>query len=238
MDKVNSIRLDRAVSQVTDLSRVAVKRAAKQGRITVNHIAITNSATKVLNTDYLCLDGRPLQEAGPRYFILNKPPGYICATKDSNQSSVLDLLEETNKRKLHIAGRLDIDTTGLVLITDDGQWSHRVTSPRYQCEKIYHAQLASAIDSHGVAKFAQGIWLKNDNKRTHPAKLEILLDNAVRITITEGRYHQVKRMFAAIGNRVVKLHRERVGEIILEESLPEGEYRPLTAAEVASVNKP
>ncbi|WP_255461811.1 16S rRNA pseudouridine(516) synthase RsuA [Microbulbifer sp. ALW1] len=230
-----TLRLDKAISQVTDLSRAEVKRAAKQERITVNGVAVTDPSTKVRETDELCLDGDLLTEAGPRYFILNKPLGYVCATKDGEHPTVLDLLDEPNKHKLHIAGRLDIDTTGLVLITDDGQWSHRITSPKHHCAKTYYALLADPIEDGAIEKFEKGIWLNNEKKRTKPAQLEILFRNEVRITISEGRYHQVKRMFAALGNKVLELHRERIGNIVLEEDLLEGDYRPLSTEEIAGI---
>nr|WP_255343186.1 16S rRNA pseudouridine(516) synthase RsuA [Microbulbifer sp. HZ11] len=229
------MRLDKAVSQVTDLSRADVKRAARQERITVNGVAVTDPSAKISDTDELCLDGDILSAAGPRYFMLNKPLGYVCATKDGEHPIVLDLLDEPNLQKLHIAGRLDIDTTGLVLITDDGQWSHRIASPRHQCAKTYYAHLAEPIADDAVEKFEKGVWLNNEKTRTKPAKLEILYRNEVRITITEGRYHQVKRMFAALGNKVLELHRESIGEIQLDEMLTEGEYRPLTPEEIASI---
>lgn len=230
------IRLDKAISQVTDLSRAEVKRAAKQERITVNGVAVTDPSSKVYETDELCLDGELLTEAGPRYFMLNKPLGYVCATKDGEHPTVLDLLDEPNKHKLHVAGRLDIDTTGLVLITDDGQWSHRVTSPRHHCGKTYYAHLADPIDDSAIEKFEKGVWLNNEKKRTKPAQLEILYRNEIRITVSEGRYHQVKRMFGALGNRVLELHRERIGDILLDEELTEGDYRPLTPDEINSVS--
>ncbi|MCX2832658.1 16S rRNA pseudouridine(516) synthase RsuA [Microbulbifer thermotolerans] len=229
------MRLDKAVSQVTDLSRSDVKRAAKAGRISVNGDIVTDPSSKVVETDTLCLDGEPLLEPGPRYLMLHKPRGCVSATKDSEHPTVLDLIDEPNKHKLHIAGRLDIDTTGLLLLTGDGQWSHKVTSPRHHCDKTYYAHLAERIDESAVEKFAKGIWLENEKKRTKPATLEILFANEVRVTISEGRYHQVKRMFAALGNRVLELHRERIGDIVLDETLQEGEYRPLTPEEIASV---
>ncbi|WP_255463324.1 16S rRNA pseudouridine(516) synthase RsuA [Microbulbifer sp. YPW1] len=230
------IRLDKAISQVTDLSRAEVKRAARQERITVNGVAVTDPSSKIFESDELCLDGELLNEAGPRYFMLNKPLGYVCATKDGEHPTVLDLLDEPNKHKLHVAGRLDIDTTGLVLITDDGQWSHRITSPRHHCAKTYYAHLADPIEDNAIDKFEKGVWLNNEKTRTKPAKLEILYRNEVRITISEGRYHQVKRMFAALGNRVLELHRERIGQIQLDEELTEGDYRPLTPEEIANVS--
>ncbi|WP_428821467.1 16S rRNA pseudouridine(516) synthase RsuA [Microbulbifer sp. MCCC 1A16149] len=230
------IRLDKAISQVTDLSRAEVKRAARQERITVNGVAVTDPSSKIFESDELCLDGELLNEAGPRYFMLNKPLGYVCATKDGEHPTVLDLLDEPNKHKLHVAGRLDIDTTGLVLITDDGQWSHRITSPRHHCAKTYYAHLADPIEDNAIDKFEKGVWLNNEKTRTKPAKLEILYRNEVRITISEGRYHQVKRMFAALGNRVLELHRERIGQIQLDEELTEGDYRALTPEEIANVS--
>ena len=235
MANPKSLRLDKAVSQVTDLSRAEVKRAARQGRILVNGEVVSDPSLKILESDTLQLDDEVLQEPGPRYFMLNKPLGYVCATKDGEHPTVLDLIDEPNKQKLHIAGRLDIDTTGLVLITDDGQWSHRVTSPRHHCEKTYYAHLEHGIDDSAIEKFEKGIWLNNEKKRTKPAKLEILYRNEVRITISEGRYHQVKRMFAALENHVLELHRERVGDIFLDEDLEEGDYRPLTEQEIASI---
>lgn len=230
------IRLDKAVSQVTDLSRAQVKRAAKMERITVNGTVVTDPAAKVAETDSVCLDGEPLQEPGPRYFMLHKPLGYISATKDSEHPTVLDLIDEPNKHKLHVAGRLDIDTTGLVLLTDDGQWSHKVTSPRHHCDKTYYAHLAERIDESAIEKFATGVWLDNEKKRTKAAQLEILYANEVRVTISEGRYHQVKRMFAALGNRVLELHRERIGDIALDQDLEPGDYRALTEQEIASIH--
>ncbi|WP_049097636.1 16S rRNA pseudouridine(516) synthase RsuA, partial [Klebsiella michiganensis] len=135
----------------------------------------------------------------------------------------------------HAAGRLDIDTTGLVLMTDDGQWSHRITSPRHHCEKTYLVTLENPLDESTAEQFAKGVQLHNEKDLTKPAVLEVVTPTEVRLTISEGRYHQVKRMFAAVGNHVVGLHRERIGDIALDASLAPGEYRPLTAEEIASV---
>ncbi|XNM88129.1 16S rRNA pseudouridine(516) synthase RsuA [Escherichia coli] len=137
--------------------------------------------------------------------------------------------------KLHAAGRLDIDTTGLVLMTDDGQWSHRITSPRHHCEKTYLVTLESPVADDTAEQFAKGVQLHNEKDRTKPAVLEVITPTQVRLTISEGRYHQVKRMFAAVGNHVVELHRERIGGITLDADLAPGEYRPLTEEEIASV---
>ncbi len=164
--------------------------------------------------------------------MLHKPDGYVCATKDRDHETVLDLLDVDNREALHIAGRLDVDTTGLVLLTDDGQWSHRITTPRAECDKTYWLQSAESIPEAAVAQFARGLFLHNEKERLKPAHLEILDPCTARLTISEGKYHQVKRMFGAIGNAVTRLHRERIGAIALDPALAPGEYRELTADEV------
>jgi 16S rRNA pseudouridine516 synthase len=136
---------------------------------------------------------------------------------------------------LHIAGRLDVDTTGLVLITSDGQWSHKITSPKKDCGKRYLVELAEPIDDSLIQVFADGVELRNEDELTKPALLDIIDSTHVRLTISEGKYHQVKRMFAAVGNRVVNLHREAVGDIELNTDLAAGEWRFLTDAEMKSV---
>jgi 16S rRNA pseudouridine516 synthase len=143
----------------------------------------------------------------------------------------MELLDEDNLQQLHVAGRLDIDTSGLVLLSDDGNWSHRITAPRHKCPKRYRVTLAAPLDPAAVEQFAAGLTLRNEAKKTKPATLEILTPTEVRLTIGEGKYHQVKRMFAAIGNHVVALHREAIGALQLDESLAPGEYRPLSEAE-------
>lgn len=151
---------------------------------------------------------------------------------------MLYFLDEPVAYKLHAAGRLDIDTTGLVLMTDDGQWSHRVTSPKHHCEKTYLVTLEHSLAANTAQRFAAGVQLHNEKSLTRPAQSEKINDRQVRLTISEGRYHQVKRMFAAIGNRVIALHRERIGTIVMDKDLASGAYRPLTAEEIASVGAP
>jgi 16S rRNA pseudouridine516 synthase len=147
---------------------------------------------------------------------------------------VLDLIEDMDTEGLSIGGRLDIDTTGLVLLSDDGQWLHRVTSPRHLFSKVYRATLQEPVDQQTIDSFATGMLLRGEDKRTAPAQCEALPDNGARVTLNEGRYHQVKRMFAACGNHVVSLHREKIGAVALDDTLTEGEYRILTATEIES----
>jgi len=229
------MRLDKYIASVTDLSRSEVKKVIKSGLVSVDSSQIGNASMIVSETSRVELDGQLLRKLAPRYFMLNKPLGYVSATKDREHMTVLELIDEDNKDQLHIAGRLDIDTTGLVLITDDGAWSHAVTSPRRACLKTYYLETQDPIDSSLVEKFKEGVFLNQEKRRTLPAALQLLDEQSARLSIQEGKYHQVKRMFAAFGNKVDVLHRESIGGIVLDEDLFEGEYRPLTGDEVSAI---
>lgn len=230
------MRLDKFLSQQLGVSRALVARELRAKRVTVDGEVVKSGALKLTPEQRVEFDGNVLEQiTGFRYFMLNKPQGYVCSTDDPDHPTVLYFLEEPVAYKLHAAGRLDIDTTGLVLMTDDGQWSHRITSPKHHCEKTYLVRLESPLAEDTAAQFLAGVQLHNEESLTKPAQLEQVEDNLVRLTISEGRYHQVKRMFAAVGNRVVELHRERIGEIAMDEDLEPGEYRRLTAEEIASV---
>jgi 16S rRNA pseudouridine516 synthase len=229
------VRLDRFISNTTRLSRTETQRAIRGGRVTVSGSEVRNPAHQVVATELIALDGQPLAAAQPRYFMLNKPVGYICATHDATHPTVLDLLHEARPVGLHPAGRLDIDTTGLVLITDDGAWSHRVTAPRRAGPKRDRVTLAEPLAATAADHFTSGVLLKGESKPTRPALLQVLTPQEVLLTIQEGRYHQVKRMFAAVGNHVVALHRESIGPIELDPELAPGDYRPLTPGEIAAL---
>lgn len=233
------MRLDKFLSQQLGVSRALVLRELRNKRVTVDGEIVKTGAMKISPEQRVEFDGNVLDQiTGQRYFMLNKPQGYVCSTDDPDHPTVLYFLEEPVAYKLHAAGRLDIDTTGLVLMTDDGQWSHRITSPRHHCEKTYLVNLEHPLADDTAAQFEAGVQLHNEDSLTKPAQLEKIEDCLVRLTISEGRYHQVKRMFAAVGNRVVGLHRERIGEIVMDEDLEPGQYRPLTAQEIASVGVP
>lgn len=233
------MRLDKFLSQQLGVSRALVLRELRNKRVTVDGEIVKTGSMKISPEQRVEFDGNVLDLiTGPRYFMLNKPQGYVCSTDDPDHPTVLYFLEEPVAYKLHAAGRLDIDTTGLVLMTDDGQWSHRITSPRHHCEKTYLVTLENPLADDTAAQFEAGVQLHNEDSLTKPAKLEQIEENLVRLTISEGRYHQVKRMFAAVGNRVVALHRERIGEIVMDEDLEPGQYRPLTEQEIASVGVP
>ncbi|MEC5318515.1 16S rRNA pseudouridine(516) synthase RsuA [Brenneria populi subsp. brevivirga] len=230
------MRLDKFLSQQLAISRSLVVRELRAQRVTVDGEVVKSGSFKLLPEHQVAFDGNPLvQQHGPRYFMLNKPQGYVCATEDPDHPTILYFMDVPVAHKLHAAGRLDIDTTGLVLLTDDGQWSHRITSPKHHCEKTYLVTLEQPLSDDTAERFAAGVQLNGEKQLTKPATLEKISENQVRLTISEGRYHQVKRMFAAVGNRVVGLHRERIGDISLDSGLQPGEYRALSGQEVASI---
>lgn len=229
------IRLDKLISQTTNWSRKEVKRLAHKELITLNGEVIKTTDTKVNESDRVVCDGEVIGELTPRYFMLNKPEGFISATKDREHLTVLEFIDEPRKDNLSVAGRLDIDTTGLVLLTDDGQWLHKVISPKHHCPKTYLVETEKPLSDKQIAKLESGVWLNNEKTRTKPASVEVIDEYHYRLTITEGRYHQVKRMFAAIENHVESLHREQIGAICLDADLQPGEYRALTDSEIASI---
>ena len=230
------MRLDKYLCENTHLTRSIAKKAIASGQVFVNTQCIKNSAIKIKEQDDITYLGKTITSLSRRYLMLNKPPHYICSTQNELYPSVLTLIEVQSVQALRIVGRLDVDTTGLVLITDDGQWSHRVTSPKKECYKTYQVDLAEDINSDAIQHFKQGILLKNEDHVTLPATLVIKEKKKVLLSIQEGRYHQVKRMFTAIGNHVKALHRVRIGSIILDTQLKEGEWRYLTPEEISSIN--
>ncbi len=228
------MRLDRFLTESVGLTRSQAGRIIRSGEVLVNGVATKSAATQVDAQDVVEWDGQRLQQTGPRYFMLHKPEGYVCSNDDPEHPTVLMLFDEPALNKLHCAGRLDLDTTGLLLVTDDGQWSHRITSPRHECAKTYRAWLADPVDPAVIEQFANGVQLRGERQLTRPAELELVTPTEALLTIHEGKYHQVKRMFAAVGNKVIRLHRERVGALALGSDLAPGQYRALTPEEIAA----
>lgn len=231
------MRLDKFIGNNTELSRTQIHIAIKQGLIFINDNPVAKTNAQITAGDKVVLNGQLIEERKARYLMLHKPAGYVSANSDSEHPTVLDLIELPFKQELQIVGRLDLDTTGLILLTDDGQWNHKITSPKHSHTKRYLVTTTNIIDESAQALFAEGILLKGETKPTLPAELTLLSAHQARLSICEGKYHQVKRMFAAIGNHVVNLHRERIGAIGLDENLPLGKYRPLTCDEIASFEK-
>ena len=228
------MRLDKFLAETTGLTRSQAAKVLRQSAVTVNGKIEKSGAAKVSPDDEIYYDGERLMwvENG-QYIMLHKPQGYICSHEDGDYPTIYQFFDYPLSARLHSAGRLDVDTTGLVLLTDDGQWSHRITSPKFHCEKTYLVTLADPVEANYVQACADGILLRGEKEPTKPATLEILDDYNVNLTLSEGRYHQVKRMFAALGNKVVALHRWKIGNVVLDEHLAEGEFRSLTEKEIA-----
>ena len=226
-------RLDRWVSQTTELSRKEAGILIRRGEIQVNGEVVKKAAAQIPDGAEVFWGDDLLDVAPPIYLMMHKPAGLVCANRDGLYSTVIDLLPPEWSRDVHIVGRLDLDTTGLLLMTDDGDWSHRVSSPRRAVGKVYEVSLADPLVSSAENAFADGIKLDGEEKLTRPAVLQRIDDQHVTVTLFEGRYHQVKRMFAALGNKVETLHRSQIGQLQLDADLKPGAWRELTLDEIA-----
>lgn len=230
------MRLDKFLAHHLGISRTIVNKELKAKKVTVDGEIIKSGAYQLSPEQIVEYDDYEITPVtNNRYFMLNKPQGYVCSTEDPDHPTILYFIDEPMPEKLHAAGRLDLDTTGLVLLTDDGKWSHRITSPKHHCEKIYVVTVERPLTADLIEIFNNGIQLKSEKSLTKSAKLNIIDDFHAELTISEGRYHQVKRMFAAVDNHVVALHRKQIGNIKVD--IPEGEYRPLTQDEINSFNQ-
>lgn len=232
------MRLDKFISKATELSRKEAKKVLHASEITVNDEVVKDGSVHVdeLN-DEVMWAGEALSVAtGNRYILLHKPEGFECTLKAKEYPIVTDLIAVPELSNLRIAGRLDVDTTGALILSDDGKWLHRVTSPKHQHAKVYELTLAEPMDEsaqeEASKKVAKGILLDGDHEPTKPAVLEFIDETHARLTLTEGKYHQVKRMMGYFGNKVTELHRASIGDITLE-GLEKGESRFLTEEEVA-----
>lgn len=229
------MRLDFLVANASDLSRKDAKRALSAGEVSVDGDVCRKGAFKLTPGQQVTLRGQLLSLPADRYLMLHKPAGVVCATEDAEHLTVLSLIPPELRTGLVVVGRLDLDTTGLLLLTTDGQWSHRVTSPRRQCPKTYRVGLAEPMTAAALDALKQGVTLRNDPKPAVATAAVAVTECTIDLTITEGRYHQIKRMVAAVGNRVCTLERLRIGPVGLDAALAPGEYRELTTAEVASL---
>jgi 16S rRNA pseudouridine516 synthase len=230
-----NLRLDRFVSQAVGISRSQARVLIRRGQVSVAGHTVRQAAHQVDAGQAVEYAGGRLELPQPVYLMLHKPCGLLSATTDPAQSTVLSLLPPALAARVHLVGRLDKDTSGLLLLTDDGTWSHRVSSPRQGCDKTYRAELAGPLIADAEERLLQGLVLRSETEPTRPAVLQRLDATHVRITISEGRYHQVRRMFAALGNRVVSLHRERIGGLCLDATLAPGQWRVLSGEEREAV---
>lgn len=235
------MRLDKALANQGFGSRKVVKKFIRKGLVAVNDETVKDGSMKVNpEIDQITVNGQLLKYRKYIYLMLNKPIGVVSATRDPVEKVVIDLLDpEYQKFSLFPAGRLDKDTEGLILLTNDGDLSHRLLSPKNEVEKVYEAKIRGQVTEDDVEQFQNGIELK-DGYVTKSAKLEILNSSHlshVKITIKEGKYHQIRRMFAALGKKVVELKRLQLGPLKLDPLLKQGEYRELTENEIMQLRE-
>nr|WP_248371379.1 pseudouridine synthase [Vibrio cyclitrophicus] len=229
------MRLDKYLCKSTDLTKPEAVQQIQNGKVSVNSVVVLDESTQVHESNAILFNGDALTLREFRYILMHKPAGTICSNIDEVYPSLFNYIEIEKASELHIAGRLDADTTGLVLITDDGRWSFNITLPSKSCKKVYRVTLSRDIKDDVADKFKVGIQLQGEQKPTRPAELEVITSKEVLLTITEGKFHQVKRMFAAVGNRVVGLHREQIGDVRLD--VEAGQWRYLTEDEVSSFSQ-
>jgi len=234
------IRLDKYLADTGAASRREAKAYIRRGEVTVDGVPARAPEQKVAETAVVCLRGQPLRYQTYHYYMLHKPAGILTATADRSQPTVLDLFPpELRRFGLVPAGRLDKDTEGLLLLTDDGALAHDLLAPKKHVDKVYFARTDGALDDADCKAFEQGITL-GDGLECLPAKLEILKSDAqseALITIREGKFHQIKRMLASRGKPVVYLKRLSMGSLTLDEGLSKGEYRLLTAEEIKNLRE-
>jgi 16S rRNA pseudouridine516 synthase len=230
------MKLDRLIASHHAMGRQAAHHAIAARRVKVNGVCVTDGHHPVDRFTLVELDGAVIQAAERAlYLMLHKPVGILSATKDDQHPTVVDLIDVPDKHTLHIAGRLDRSTSGLVLLTNDGRWSKQLMTAEEKVPKVYRVETLDPIVPEAVAEFARGFYFHTEDITTLPAELVLLGERLARLTLHEGRYHQVKRMFHRVGNRVVGLHRESIGALALPEELPPGGWRALTAQEVLGV---
>ncbi|NMH64828.1 pseudouridine synthase [Shewanella salipaludis] len=228
-------RLDRFICTKLQISRKEVRLLLLAGRVEVDSVIVTQMDRLVDEFSRISVDSRLLQANTPSYLMLHKPVGVVSATRDEQHKTALDLLCGIDKTHMHIAGRLDLNSSGLLLITNDGRWSAALTSPEHKVDKVYLVTLENPLTCDYVAAFAEGMYFGFEDITTAPAKLEILGEHLARVTLSEGKYHQIKRMFGRFRNPVLALHRLSIGDISLDPGLAPGESRELTATEIGAI---
>lgn len=236
------MRLDKYLAEMGVGTRQEVKKQIRQGKAAVNGTVVKAADTKIDETcDEVTICGQNISYVSYEYYMLNKPAGVVSATEDRRDTTVIDLIKEKKRKDLFPVGRLDKDTEGLLLITNDGDLAHRLLAPKKHVDKVYYAKIDGMVTEEDVKRFAEGIDIGAEKEEmTRPAKLDIMKsaeESEIRLTIHEGKFHQVKRMFLAVGKEVTYLKRERMGTLCLDENLKPGEYRLLTEEEIENVRK-
>ena len=229
------IRLDKYLADMSIGTRTEVKKLIRQGKVTIDGVIVKCPEEKIdTQQQEVCVNGTPIAYEKFEYYMLNKPSGVVSATSDAKDKTVLDLIDSKKRKDLFPVGRLDKDTEGLLLITNDGELAHKLLSPKKHVDKIYFAKVQGVVTEADVESFAKGLDI-GDGEYTKPARLEIIISDEIseiQLTIQEGKFHQVKRMFEAVDKKVVYLKRISMGTLRLDENLALGEFRPLTQEEL------
>ncbi len=230
------MRLDRFLTRLGRHTCREIKTLLADGQVTVDGVVEINNLRRITRFSHIALAGETLQQHEAIYLMLHKPAGYLSATSDPQHPTVVDLIPHPLRAELHLAGRLDRASTGLLLLTNDGKWSRRVTEPEREILKTYRVTTRDPISPATAVRFSEGIYFAYEDLTTRPAEIDILSPHHALVSIYEGRYHQVKRMFYACGNQILSLHRESIGQLLLDPLLAPGECRSLTLAEVHFFN--
>ena len=229
------IRLDKYLADMGIGTRTEVKKLIRQGKVKVDDYIVKSPEQKIDTvTQKVFCEGQEVGYEEYEYYMLNKPAGYVSATTDAKDKTVLELITDKKRKDLFPVGRLDKDTEGLLLITNDGDLAHRLLAPKKHVDKLYYAKIEGVVTDEDVRAFAEGVDI-GENEVTRPAVLEILKSDEIseiHLTIQEGKFHQVKRMFEAVGKKVIYLKRLSMGTLRLDENLKLGEYRALTEEEL------
>jgi len=225
-------RLDRFISARSGVSRRGVRQLLAQGRVSVDGRPATAINQVIGEFSRVVMDEQVLQANTPVYLMLHKPVGVVSATRDDHHPTVIDLLHRADRCSLHIAGRLDFNSSGLLLLTNDGRWSRRLSSPDARIYKRYRVTVEKPLGPHYVDAFARGMYFPYEGITTRPARLTIISEHIAEVWLLEGRYHQLRRMFGRFDNRVVALHRFAVGNLQLDPTLQSGQSRALSPLEL------
>jgi len=228
---ISRARLDRFISEQCQINRKKVRLLLAQNRVSVDGVIATDVAQPIDKFSIISLDNQIIQKNKPLYIMLHKPVGVVCATKDDKHQTVINLLSgllsPDEKASLHIVGRLDLNTSGLVLLTNDSRWSEQLTSPKSKVPKHYLVTLQNPLSEEYIQTFSKGMYFAFENITTKPVVLKIISPFQAEVILTEGRYHQIKRMFGRFNNPVIALHRISIGHYVLDESLKVGESKSI-----------
>ncbi len=228
-------RLDRFISRQLGIKRQDIRLILAQGRIVVDGCIAKDVQQAIDKFSHVTFDEQVLQNNKPRYVMINKPKGVVSATKDPHHKTLIDLLKREDRYNLHITGRLDFNSTGLVLLTNDGRWSRQLSLPANKIHKRYQIELENPLNESYIHAFSKGMFFDYEGIRTQPARLTIISARTAEVTLVEGRYHQIKRMFGQFQNKVLELHRLSIGNQVLDPELAPGQSRTLSKGEANSL---